>query len=131
MPQLFSTLTLLAEVLPTSWLHIAQFASFKLFLTEKYLSRIQISLGKGRGGRKGKKKKKNTFIKYKTEEAAGTDAFERSQVKTFHFHVKMSVKRASYIYNEQSFMAYTGMSTARKMGKRFNLPLGCSAQIPI
>lgn len=58
---------------------------------------------------KGKKKK--SLSKYKTEVAAGKDAFEQSQAKTFHFHVKMSVERASYIYNEQSFIAYTGMST--------------------
>lgn len=57
------------------------------------------------------KGKKKSLSKYKTEVAAGKDAFERSQAKTFHFHVKMSVERASYIYNEQSFIAYAGVST--------------------
>lgn len=99
----------MAGVLPSGWLHVAQLAPFKLFATEKCLSRIQISLGKGREEKK--KEKKIAFTKYKTEVAAGKDAFERSQAKTFHFHVKMSVERASYIYNEQSFIAYTGMST--------------------
>lgn len=38
---------------PSHQLHIAQ---FKLFLTEKCLSRIQISLGKGRGEKEREKK---------------------------------------------------------------------------
>lgn len=63
------------------------------------------------GKQKRKGEGKNAFAKYKTEVAAGKDALEQSQAKTFHFHVKMSVERASYIYNEQSFIAYTGIST--------------------
>lgn len=82
-----------------------------LFTTEKCLSRIQISLGKWKEEKQRWRKKKKAFAKYKTEVAAGKDAFEQSQAKTFHFHVKKSVERASYIYNEQSFIAYTGMST--------------------